>query len=46
MRPMRAFILSFAAGLMTLVAGQYAVAGLVQPEPEPVLRGPLVVPVA
>ena len=46
MRPLRAFLLSFAAGLLTLVSAQYAVAGLIQPEPEPVLRGPLHVPVA
>lgn len=46
MRPLKAFLLSFAAGLMTLASAQYVVSGLLAPEPVPALKGPLVVPVA
>ncbi len=46
MSPLRAFLLSFAAGLVALAGGQQAYASLTQPEPVPTLKGPLHVPVA
>lgn len=46
MRPLRAFLLSFAAGLMSLAGAQFVISGLMQPEPEPVVAGPLHIPVA
>jgi len=46
MRPLRAFLLSFAAGLMTLSSAQFVVSGLFGPEPVPALKGPLNIPVA
>lgn len=46
MKPLRAFLLSFAAGLVALAGGAQAISSLTQPEPVPVLKGPLHVPVA
>lgn len=45
MGPLRAFLLPFAAALLTLVGGQQALL-LSQPEPEPQYDRPLNVPVA
>ena len=46
MSPLRAFLLSFAAGLVALAGGQQAYSSITQPEPVPALKGPLHVPVA
>jgi hypothetical protein len=46
MRPVRAFILSFALGLVTLNGGYAAWSTLTAPEPVPPLQGPLRIPVA
>ena len=46
MKPVRAFLLSFAVGLVALASAQQAYASLTQPEPVPTLKGPLHVPVA
>jgi hypothetical protein len=46
MKPVRAFLLSFALGLVALAGGQQAYASLTQPEPVPALKGPLHIPVA
>lgn len=46
MSPLRAFLLSFAAGIVALTGGAQAFSSLTQPEPVPVLEGPLHVPVA
>lgn len=46
MRPLKAFMLSFTAGLMTLASAQYVVSGMTAPDPVPPLKRPLVVPVA
>ena len=46
MNPFRAFLLSFSAGLLTLVSGQAAVNKLFETPPEAPLKGPLNVPTA
>jgi hypothetical protein len=46
MRPFRAFLLSFAIGLVTLNGGYAVFSTLTAPEPLPALQGPLYVPVA
>ncbi len=46
MRPMRAFLFSFAMGFAVLLGGQSAFVQLTHVPPEPPLQGPLHVPVA
>lgn len=46
MRPFRAFMLSFALGLVMLNGGYAVFSTLTAPEPLPALQGPLRVPVA
>lgn len=41
MRPLRAFLFSFAAGFAALLAGQMAIEQLTYAPPEPPLQGPL-----
>lgn len=45
MRPMRAFLFSFTAGIAALLAGQMAFAQLTYVQPEPPFAGPLPVSV-
>jgi hypothetical protein len=46
MTPWRAFLISFAAGLIALVGGQAVLSSLLATPPEAPLKGPLNVPTA